>query len=223
MKWLLALAATATLAAHATEPCELSHNGLMKYEQRILVAADLFKRQHNSKQLLKITEPLACLLEIQEHGEGDLKIFANSFLRPILGGAQTPGVPTDPRYKIIADELTKISNHVTHPMDRGVLAAHSRGAWKLYALFCEQGDVEFCTTFLPDQNRIEEESPLLASSSMLILRQAYHSLSGKQKDEVAERIKQIYKTLPMDNSLKRKMIDQIYSELFPIPMSMNIS
>src|SRR6202000_807848 len=142
--------------------------------------------------------------------EDDLKVLANSFLRPIFGGPQTPGLPNDHRYKIIADELTKISNHVSHPLDSGVMAAHSRGAWKLYALFCEQGDVEFCTTFLPDQNRIEEESPLLAPSSMLTLRQASHSLTGKQKEEVAERIRQIYKTLPVDNSLKRKVIDQIY-------------
>jgi hypothetical protein len=225
MKWLVAFALIAVTVPtlHASQSCDLSHDGLMKYEQRILTAADLFKKQHNSRQLLKITEPLACLLEMQERGEGDLKLFANSFLRPILGGAQTPGVPKDPRYKIIADELSKISNHVAHPLDSGVMAAHSRGAWKLYALFCEQGDVEFCTTFLPDQNRIEEESPLLASSSMLILRHAYHALTGKQKDEVAERIRQIYKTLPLDNSLKRKMIDQIYSELFPVPLSLNIS
>jgi hypothetical protein len=102
------------------------------------------------------------------------------------------------------------------------MAAHSRGSWGFYALFCEQGDVEFCTTFLPDESRVKEESPLLAASSMILLRKAFYVLKGKQKQEVADRIKQIYRDIPLDNSLKRKVIDQIYSEIFapPTPLSL---
>ncbi|MGZ3723134.1 MAG: hypothetical protein ACXVA9_09400, partial [Bdellovibrionales bacterium] len=195
-KILLALAAFCIgRMATANEVCDVSQNGLMKYEERVLVAADLFAKHHDSRNLLKITEPLACILEIQENGEGSIKYFANSFLRPIFGGPQINGVPKDRRYKIIADELTKISSHTK--IDQSIFAAHSRGSWGFYTLFCEQGNIEFCATMLPDENQVTTESPLLAASSMIMLRKAYYLLQGKQKDEVAARIKQIYRTLPL--------------------------
>jgi hypothetical protein len=222
MTMLVYILVSLHLAASA-ETCDISRDGLMKYEQRILIAADLFAKKHDSRHLLKITEPLSCLLEIQEGGEGELKLLANSFLRPILGGPQIRGVPKDRRYKIIADELTKISKYTPQILDQGIMAAHSRGAWKLYALFCEQGDVEYCTTFLPDKESIRDESPLLAASNMILLRKAYYTLKGKQKDEVAERIKQIYQSLPLDQGIKRKVIDEIYSELFKQPLALSLA
>jgi len=89
-------------------------------------------------------------------------------------------------------------------------------------LFCEQGNIEFCATMLPNENQVTTESPLLAASSMIMLRKAYYLLEGKQKAEIAARIKQIYRTLPLDKSLKRRVIDEIYSELFapPVPLSL---
>jgi hypothetical protein len=204
--------------AHAAA-CELSSAALMKYEERVLSAAERFHKNPGGRDLLQITEPLACLLEIQERSEGQLKLFANSFLRPIFGGPQIDGVPFDHRYKIIADELTKISAHAQ--LDHSVMAAHARGSWDFYKLFCQQGDLEFCPVMLPSETQVLEGTPLLASSNMLLLRRAYYSLKGKQRDEIAARIKSIYRTLPMDKGLKRKVIDEIYSELFAPAMPLS--
>ena len=219
---ILVLLSLTVASSFAHEKCETTQSALMKYEERILNAADQFNKSKDSRNLLKISAPLLCILEIQEMESGLVKYFANSFLRPIFGGPQINGVPKDPRYKIIADELTKISVHSTHLLDDSIMATHSRGAWSFYSLFCEQGNVEYCTAFLPDEDRIKIESPLLAASSMIMLRKAFYLLKGKQKEEVADRIKQIYKTTPLDSALKRKVIEQIYSELFapPIPLSL---
>lgn len=129
----------------------------------------------------------------------------------------------DRRYQVIADELTKISTH--SKLDNSLMAAHSRGAWGFYKLFCEQGDIEYCATMLPSEDQVKKESDLLAASSMLTLRKAYYILDGKQKDEIAARIRQIYRNLPLDKSLKRKVIDQIYSELFApsLPLSLSLA
>lgn len=221
MKGALAAAFLFLSVAWGKEKCELSQNALMKYEQRILVAADQFARHHDAKYLLQITKPLACVLDIQEKSDGQLKYFANSFLRPVLGGPQTRGMPPDPRYKIVARELNRISEHA-NLLDNSVMAAHSRGAWGFYSLFCEQGNVEFCTTFLPSDEQIKIESPLLAVSSMLMLRKAFYVLNGKQKAEIAERIKQLYKVTPSGGGLKRRMIEQIYSELFAAPTPLSL-
>src|ERR1035437_9816413 len=101
---ILVLLSLTVASSFAHEKCETTKSALMKYEERILNAADQFNKSKDSRNLLKISAPLLCILEIQEMESGLVKYFANSFLRPIFGGPQINGVPKDPRYKIIADE-----------------------------------------------------------------------------------------------------------------------
>jgi hypothetical protein len=208
--------------ANAERDCEQSEGALMRYESKILTAAADFKKRHDGRSLLKITAPLTCILQIQEKSSGWLKYLANSFLRPIFGGPQIQGVPKDDRYEIVARELVKVSEHGSDLIDNSLMGAHARGAWGFYTLFCEKGDVEFCSSFLPDEEQIEIESPLLAASSMILLRKAYYVLKGKQKDEVAERIRQIYQHTPAGPGLKRQVIERIYSELFTRPVTLSL-
>lgn len=219
MQRLFVLIALGSLCffAHSKDDCVHTEDALRNYEARILNAAADFKKHTDSSKLLKITEPLSCILEIQEKSSGWLQYLANSFLRPIFGGAQIQGVPKDDRYAIIARELAKITQHSPDILNDSVVAAHSRGAWNFYKLFCEQGDIEYCVTFLPDEEQIKVQSPLLAASSMLMLRKAYSVLKGKQKEEVADRIRRIYDQTPAGPDLKRRVIEQIYSELFLKP------
>lgn len=204
------------------EHCEIDYPTLARSEQKILSVTTQMQRQKNHFPLLQIQEPLQCILKIQEKAEGSLKLLANSFLRPLLGGPQNPGVPADARYQILARELTKLTAHAPDLMNSSIPAAHARGRWSFYALFCAKGNLEFCVDFLPNAEQINVESPVLAASSLMVLRQAYHSLKGNPREQVAARIKELYLHIPMDGSLKRKVIEQIYTEIFSpsIPLSL---
>ena len=112
MKLVVLLLASLTL--HATQVCEITNGALMRYEDQVLQAAADFAKSKDSHQLLRITEPLACMLEIQQKSEGELKVFASNFLRPLLGGPQNPYAAKDPRYAIVANET-----HEDHPPHEG--------------------------------------------------------------------------------------------------------
>lgn len=205
MRWILLVAVFVTVAAQAD--CDFEPSALNRYEHEILKAAE-------NKTYKSMAQPLACILQMQTESEGVARYLSNSYLRPLLGGPHPPGVVKDPRYKIISEMLEKLALHTNDVVQRSFVTEFSRGDWRFYTLFCEKGDTQFCSVFLPDEGRVRDESPLLAAASMMRLRKAYQVLQGEQRDVAAQRLKNLYRDIPKSESLKRKFIEQIYSELF---------
>jgi len=199
----IALILSMPVAVWAAE-CEHSSEALVRYEQSILSA----------DTALKMAEPLSCILEIHEKSEGMTRYFAASYLRPLLGGGQISGVMKDARYQRVAEALETLTLKSKNPLYQSVIAEFARGDWRFYELFCTKGNTEFCPAFLPDDTSLKTESPLLAAASLVRLKNAYHALKGKERDEVAARIKKLYREIPVAQKLQRKFIDQIYQELF---------
>ncbi|MGE0762342.1 MAG: hypothetical protein AB7N80_03590 [Bdellovibrionales bacterium] len=218
MKFLATLTLTAAMATPNPQiQCRFDQDALQGYEQEILVATQKYATQDHKEFLRKITPPLNCILDIQEKGEGFLKYLANSFLQPLLGGGQISHVPKDVRYQAFANKMRKISEKSPNPLTSSLPAAHARGAWGFYRGFCEPQNQSGCVEFLPPQDLIERQSPLLGASSMMLLRQAYFSTEGEGRNQIANRIRNLYLTTPRDQILKRQVIDKIYRELFPQP------
>lgn len=195
-------------ALHAD--CDFSISALNRYEVDLLQAAD-------KKDVKKMAEPLACMIKMHAQNDGLARYMAHSYLRPLLGGAVTKGVKLDPRYSTIQKAIEELSLRSTDHLRGSFVAEFSKGDWRFYTLFCEQGNTEYCTTFLPDEERIKSESPLLAAASMLRLRQAYQVLKGDSRELVAQRLKNLYRAIPESSRLQRKFIEQIYHELFVSP------
>ena len=195
--------------------CDLSSDSLNRYEDEILRAAE-------AKDYKKIAPPLACILQMQSESEGFDRYLSSSFLRPLLGGSQTPGTEKDPRYQIVAQVMEQLAMHAKDGVQRSFVTEFSRGDWRFYTLFCEQGNTEFCSRFLPDEHKVSSEPPLLAAASMMRLRKAYQVLKGEQRELVAKRIKNLYRDIPQSDLLRRKFIEEIYGELFQnqIPLGM---
>lgn len=187
--------------------CELSTDGIRKYEHRLLNATT------TEAQL----QSLHCLLEIQEKADADTRYLANAYLRVLLGGPMVKEVPANPKHKEMAQMLEKLS--LSGDMTVQKFAA---GDWQFYKLFCEEGDVQHCALMIPDEERVRKASPLLAAGSILHLRQAYLSLAGAQKEQVAERIKNLYSSIPKSAKIQRRFIEKVYAELFgtQIPLSL---
>ena len=61
---------------------------------------------------------------------------------------------------------------------------------------------------------VSGQSPLVAAASLMRLRKAYQVLKGKEREQVAERLRELYRDIPRSAKLKRQFIDQIYNELF---------
>lgn len=192
--------------------CELSSEALVKYEKQVLLA----------KSASQMAEPLGCMLEIQKKAEGMTRYFAANYLRPLLGGGQIAGVLKDKRYQRVSEALEILTLKSKDPLGASVIAQFAHGDWRFYEMFCEQGNTEFCPSFLPDAASLKKESPLLAAASLLRLKKAYAVLKGKERDEVGERIKKLYREIPVAQKLQRKFIDQIYQELFQ-PLSLSLA
>lgn len=189
--------------------CEYSPDAVLKYEREILRAS----------KPAEVASPLACILELQEKGEGMTKYMAASTLKPLLGGPQINGVIKDGRYKNVENMISRLTLRTPDFLRESVVAHYARGDWEFYKLFCEQGDTEHCSTFLPDEDVVKNERPLLAAASMLRLKTAFHKLKGKDQEVVAKRLKNLYRDIPDKDLLQRKFIDQIYSELFGTKLS----
>jgi hypothetical protein len=187
--------------------CEHSPEALVRYERAVL----------NAKTAAEMAPPLACILDIHEKSEGMTRYFAASALRPLLGAGQIAGVMTDVRYKRVAKALEILTLKSKNPLYQSVIAEFARGDWRFYELFCAKGDTQFCADFMPDGESLKKESPLLAAASLVRLKNAYHSLSGKEREEIGNRIKKLYRDIPVAQKLQRKFIDQIYRELFAPP------
>lgn len=189
--------------------CEHSPEALVRYEREVL----------GSDTASKMAAPLACMLEIHEKAEGMDRYFAASYLKTLLGGGQISGVMKDARYQRVADALEILTEKSDNPLYESVIAEFSRGDWRAYQLFCEQGNTDYCSVFMPDEESVKKQSPLLAAASLLRLKNAYTVLNGKQRKEIGERIKKLYREIPVAQKLQRKFIDQIYNELFPPSLS----
>jgi hypothetical protein len=195
----------------AIAECDFETDSLNRYEDEILRAAE-------KNELKKMVPPLVCILKMQQDSEGFSRYLSSSFLRPMFGGGQTPGTQSDPRYQVVAKVLEQLAMRPADVIERSVVAEFSKGDWNFYTLFCEKGNTEYCSIFLPDEKRVKSEAPLLAAASMMRLRKAYQVLNGQQRDLIAARIKKLHHDIPHSDALKRKFIDQIYDELFVNPL-----
>lgn len=184
--------------------CEYSTDAVLRYERAIL----------NADKPAKVAEPLMCILEIQEKGEGMTQYLAASTLRPLLGGPQIAGVIKDGRYKNVENLITRLTLRSNDVLRESVIAGFAAGDWEFYKMFCEEGDTSGCKDFMPDEKFVKGERPLLAAASMMRLKKAFHVLKGKDQEVVAQRIKNLYRDIPESAALQRKFIDQIYKELF---------
>src|SRR5262249_8147813 len=140
--------------------CDFEPEALNRYEDEILRAAE-------RDQPVKMAEPLACILRMQSESEDMSRVLSASYLRPLLGGAQIKGVKIDPRYKKVAGVLEKLALHSKESTQLSFVSEFSKGDWRFYTLFCEKGNVEYCSVFLPDETRVKSESPLIAAASMM--------------------------------------------------------
>lgn len=216
MKTIILIFLLSISQAHAEEAsCRIEDSALMDYENRILQASQDFERSKDLKDFTKrITPPLICLLEIQEKGTGFLKYLAHSFLRPLLGGSQTPGLMADRRYKAVAEAATRLTEMSPDVLHGSIVALHAQGSWDFYRSFCEGENSGSCSAFLPDESMIRVQSPLIGASSMLLLHRAYRSVKGKERENIANRIRNLYRETPETERLKSKTIQEIYREIF---------
>lgn len=203
-----------SVGAQADAICDFAPGSLMRYEREILKAAE-------AQNFKKMAQPLACILQMQSDSEGFARYLSHSFLRPLLGGAQIGGVPKDPRYKVVSQVLEQLALKADDGVQKSFVTEFSRGEWRFYTLFCEKGNTDHCSDFLPDEIKVKDEAPILAAASMLRLRKAYQVLKGPQRDLIAQRLKNLHRDIPKTSALQRKFIDQIYEELFSreIPLS----
>lgn len=192
----------------ASAECEFSPEGIMKVQRQILRQAETVKKSTDLAHAVR--GPLDCLLKIQLKGPGLLRPLASAALRPLLGGQALQGTTNDSRHEKIAKALT-----ATSLQDRKFLKKYTRGQWSYYDLFCKLKDQSNCGVFLPSDKQIQEESPLIGASSLLLLRSAYKILHGKPKQQVAQQIKDLHQKITDSDPLKKQVIDEIYQEFFP--------
>lgn len=197
-------------AVQADGGCDLDVESLNHYELEILESAA-------AKDFKRMALPLACVLRMQSESAGMARYLSSSYLRPLLGGTQPPGIDPDPRYKVVARALEHLAMRSRDGVRESFVAEFARGDWRFYSLFCEQGNTEYCSAFLPDEKKIRSEPPVLAAASMMRLRKAFQVLRGSQRDLVAQRLKNLYRDLPKSDPLKRKFIEEIYQDLFGRP------
>lgn len=202
------------LATHA-ESCDHDLESVTMHEQRALAVLKAADKVMSKEARMKVLESLTCLIEIQQKGEGLTKYIANSFLQTFLGAGQIKGVPLDDRYKQVSDLLVKMAEYSKDPAHMLMLEAHSKGEWGLYSLMCEKGSTEYCSDFLPEAGKISAQPPLIAASSMLLLKTAYFKLSGEQQRKVGQRIRSLYESIDKNDVLKRRVIESIYKDVFP--------
>ncbi len=201
--------------ARAVEKCDHDLESVMMYEQRILSQLKEGDEHMRKEARPAVMDALVCLIDIQQNSLGFTRYVTNSFLQTFLGNGQVQGVPVDQRYKQVSDLLLKMAEYSKDPAHLLMLEAHSKGEWGLYALMCEKGSTAYCSDFLPDIKHISKQTPLVAASSMLLLKTAYFKLNGPQQRKVFERIRELYRTIDKEDTLKRRVIDSIYNEVLP--------
>ncbi len=164
----------------------------------------------------KTSENLQCLLDLHQSGSGMTKMLAADALRPLLGGKALAGRRLDFQTRATVQRLQKQAMTASDVVHESFLTEFARGSWGFYDLFCKPQSAEFCTLFLPDEEQVKKQSPLLGSSSLILLRTAYLGLQGDNQKQVETRLRNLYVSIPQNDLLKRKVIEQIYQELFGI-------
>jgi len=201
--FILFLSFALQAASFPAKNCEANADGIMQAHNGILA------NQQTS-------EHLQCLLQIHKSSSGITKSLANRALRPLLGGSPLAGRQLDDKTRQAAERLHK--NALTAPdvVHESFLTEFAQGTWGFYDLFCKPNHQEFCTLFLPDETQVKKESALLGSSSLILLRTAYLDLKGSDRKLIESRIRNLYFSISKEDALKRKVIEQIYQELFGV-------
>ncbi|MGZ5279881.1 MAG: hypothetical protein ACXWC9_08065, partial [Pseudobdellovibrionaceae bacterium] len=183
--------------------CETSADGIMQSYNAIL-------------ENRQASEHLQCLLHLHKSSSGITKSLTSRALRPLLGGDALAGRQLDAQTKQAADRLHKNALSASDVVHESFLSEFTQGTWGFYNLFCKPKNQEFCTLFLPDESQVKKESALLGSSSLILLRTAYLELKGSDRKLIESRIRNLYLSISKEDVLKRKVIEQIYQELFTI-------
>ena len=202
-----------SLKATALE-CDDSTEALLGYQKQILSAAH---STSNSEQFLqRSAEPLRCLLQIYSHSDGVTKFLAGSCLKPLWGGPEHKLLRKDKNYDKALKAFFEKSLNDPDLLKQSELTAFADADWGDYQNFC-QGSVSenMCLELLPDAGHIRAQSEMLGASSLLVLRHAYRQFSGKNKKQVATLIARLYRDIPREDRLKRRVIEEIYLEIFP--------
>ncbi len=161
---------------------------------------------------------LRCLLKIHETSTGITKYLAADALRPLMGGKALAGRKLNAKTQAVVEKFKKSAMNSPDLIHQSLLTEYTKGTWGFYDLFCKGPNPENCTTFLPDEKQVLKESELIGSSSMILLRTAFLHLKGKDQQFVENRLRKLYVTVPQREPLKRKVIEQIYQELFGIKL-----
>ena len=197
--------------------CDLALEILVENQREILKSVE-DSSLSDEAWLRKISEPLHCLLLAQQENQGLDKYFSGNFLQPLMGSPQSKDFPDDPRFLKVAKRLQDLALKSSDLLRDSALAEFSKGEWTFFELWGEN-----CFEFLPLEKRIYSEVPLMAASSMMHLQKAYFLFKGKRKKQIARRIKKLYKEIPQDQVLQRRVIDQIYKELFGPAIPLRLS
>jgi hypothetical protein len=195
----------------AQAECENSVQALNRYEQEILSHAEELKVPSDVE---KIAQPLRCMFDLQQNAPGMAKYMAEKYLNPFMGAPLPAAIKPSPAYLKVVAFLQGLTLSAVDPLADSVVSEYATGDWNFYHLFCEQGDTSYCPVFMPDEKQVKTQSPLLAAASLMRLRKAYQVLHGSSRDEVAQRLRRLYKNIPTGDKLQRRFIDQIYEELF---------
>jgi hypothetical protein len=186
---------------------------LYQYQDQILA---LSKTSKNVDELQnKMAKPLKCLLETYKNSEDFLiKYVAGSCLQRLMGGPEMTGFKKNNRYHIIYNSLINQQIASGALLSKSEIADLASGKWGEYVEFCKGSVTDsLCSELLPTTQKIKDQNELLGATSMIILKNAYNHFSGPTKMKIARQIETLYKETANESFLKRRVIDQIYSEI----------
>jgi len=211
-KWIIfVVMALSTLQAQALV-CQDTPEGMYTYQDKILAMAKKNVKIHAFTK--SIEEPLLCLLQNYKNETGMTRYVAGACLRRLLGGAEIQGFQRGRSYDLVLKKLITQQISRKDLLKNSELSIYAMAQWEEYQPFCKgitaEGD---CVELLPDSHKIREQSELLGASSMMVLRSAYKQFSGQTKRRVEELIVRLYREIPKEQYLKRKVIEQIYQEM----------
>jgi len=208
----ISVIALLSFAAAKAPPCDQSNDDLLAYQRDILKSVEA-SHLSDADWLKAVARPLNCLLQRQEAGTGMEKYYAGSLLRPLFGAREIDGLPDDPRFGKVAEILSRLTLKSDDIIKRSLITLFAKGEWGFYSP-CDTKKDNRCPIFLPEEEHVKNQPPLIAASLMIHLKDAYFLLKGKEKQEVATRIKNLYRSIPENSPIKLQDIDEIYFEIF---------
>jgi hypothetical protein len=194
--------------------CQATPEGMYAYQDQILALAG---KNPDTKAFKKaVAEPLLCLLQNYKNETGFTRYVAGTCLRRLWGGAEIQGFHRGKNYELALQQLIGHQINRQDLLKNSELSVYAMLQWEEYQPFCKGVTAESeCVELLPDSAKIREQSELLGSTSMMTLLSAYKQFSGSTKQRVADLITKLYREIPKDQPLKRKVIEQIYREMQP--------